>query len=162
MFVKLLVSLATMPLQPCSISVADTALTPVIIDCVGGLPKTRSECEYILLVIFFTLFGLPKGPIWTRWTKLVQRSKIRGRTQTNIRRRWTSEEGRQMTVEGRQRTQRSRTVFKCKKIATFSNVLGGAPDERSLAFTHRSPKSLPYFADLSVPVSTEYRSCTVL
>ena len=88
MFVKLLVSLAMMPLQPRSIliPVADEAFTRVMIDCVGRLPKTKSECEYILtimcstsrfpeatplrnikartvsnvLVNFFTLFGLPK------------------------------------------------------------------------------------------------------
>ena len=72
------------PLHP--IPVADEAFTRVMIDCVGRLPKTKSECEYILpimcstsrfpeaiplrnikartvsnaLVNFFMLFGLPK------------------------------------------------------------------------------------------------------
>ena len=87
LFVKLLVNLAMMPLQRRSILfLLLMRPSPVIIDCVRRLPKTKSGCEYILtimcsttrfpeaiplrnikartvlndLVNFFTLFGLAK------------------------------------------------------------------------------------------------------
>ena len=73
-FVKLLVSLAMMPLQPRSILfLLLMRPSPVIIYCVGRLPKTKSGCENILTIMSST----------TRFPEAIPLRNIKARTVSN-------------------------------------------------------------------------------